>query len=127
MEFPPVPAVLLSPARAICRALPEASEMDTDVGVEFKVRRRIFAYVFAIADPQGKQFTMLSCRADPEEREALLAGGHPYFAPRHREDRLGVIIDDQSDWEELAELITTSYLIVAPAKLAALVETPPEP
>ena len=101
--------------------------MVTDAGFEFKVRRRTFAYLFAIADPQGRQFTMLSCRADPDEREALLAGGHPYFAPRHGEDRLGVIFDEHSDWDELAELITTSYLIVAPAKLAALVDAPPEP
>ena len=114
---------VLARARAVCLALPEATEVTNDVGTEFKVRRRTFVYVFAIVDPNGREITMMACRADPDEREAVLASGHPFFAPRGT-DRLGVVLEDTTDWDELAELMTTSYLLVAPAKLAALVEPP---
>ncbi|HEY2812382.1 MAG TPA: MmcQ/YjbR family DNA-binding protein [Acidimicrobiales bacterium] len=35
-----------------------------------------------------------------------------------------MIIDDNADWDEVAELITDSYCIQAPKKLAALVTRP---
>ena len=99
--------------------------MQTDVGTEFKIRRRTFAYVFAVEDPSGRVFTMLSCRAEPEEREVLLAIGHPFFAPRAGIDRIGVVLDQDTDWTEFSELVTESYRLLAPKQLAALVETPP--
>lgn len=125
MEFPAVSDTVLDRARSPCLALPESTEVQTDVGTEFKIRRRTFAYVFAVADRSGRVFTMLSCRAEPEEREVLLAIGHPYFAPRAGADRIGVVLDDNTDWTEFSELVTESYRLLAPKKLAALVETPP--
>ena len=98
--------------------------MQTDVGTEFKIRRRTFAYVFAVEDPSGRVFTMLSCRAEPEEREVLLAIGHPFFAPRgHRPDRCRARPTHRLD--RVSELVTESYRLLAPKQLAALVETPP--
>ena len=35
-----------------------------------------------------------------------------------------MILDDGTDWDEVAELLTDSYCIQAPAKLAGLVERP---
>lgn len=125
VEFPDVPAALLSRARAICLALPETTETPTSAGSEFRIRRRTFANVFAVEDPAGRHISMLVCRADPDEREALSAIGHPFFAPRSGVDRIGVVLGDSSDWVELAELITESYRILAPKKLSLLVEEPP--
>jgi len=125
VEFPGVSDDVLAPARAVCLALPETVEVATPPGSEFKIRRRTFAYVFAVEDPAGRVIPMLACRADPEEREALLAMGHPFFAPRSSVGRIGVVLEDTTDWTELAELITDSYRLLAPQKLAALVETPP--
>jgi len=125
VEFPAVPDDVLHRARSACLALPESTEVQTDVGTEFKIRRRTFAYVFAVADPSGRVFTMLSCRAEAEEREVLLAIGHPFFAPRGGVDRIGVVLDSGTDWTEFAELVTESYRLLAPKKLAALLETPP--
>ncbi len=125
VEFPSVPEALLDRARSACLALPESTEVQTDVGTEFKIRRRTFAYVFAVEDPSGRVFTMLSCRAEPEEREVLLAIGHPFFAPRAGIDRIGVVLDQDTDWSEFSELVTESYCLLAPKQLAALVETPP--
>lgn len=62
---------------------------------------------------------MLILRADPEERQALLSIGHPYFAPRAGGDGLGVRLTDRTDWEEVRELVIDSYRLLAPKKLVA--------
>lgn len=122
MDFPDVPPEVLAKLRPMCLALPEATETQNQVGYEFKIRRRIFAYLFAVEDPDGRQIVMLVCRADPLEREGLLGIGHPYFPPRSGTDRVGIVIEDGTDWTEIEELVTESYRLNAPKNLASLVE-----
>jgi hypothetical protein len=64
----------------------------------------------------------VTVRVDPEERKALLATGHPFFAPRAGRDRIGLLLTDATDWEEIRELVTDSYRILAPKKLTALLD-----
>jgi hypothetical protein len=59
-------------------------------------------------------------RADPDEREELLSIGRPFFASRAGRDRIGVLLTDDTDWQEIRELVTDSYRILAPKKLTAL-------
>jgi hypothetical protein len=73
-------------------------------------------------DPAGKPVPLLVLRADPEERKALLAVGHPFFAPRAGRDRIGVLLTDDTDWEEIRELVIESYRVLAPKKLTALLD-----
>ena len=65
---------------------------------------------------------MIVLRADPDERDALLSIGHPFFAPRAGRDRLGVRLTDEPDWAEIRGLVTESYRRMAPKKLAALLD-----
>jgi hypothetical protein len=37
---------------------------------------------------------------------------------------VGLLLDDDTDWEELAELLTDSYCLQAPRELAAQVSRP---
>ena len=77
------------------------------------------------AAPDGSQITL---KADSLEREALLAQGGPYFVPAYVGDKgwLGIRLDDAGiDWEEAAELIATSYCLVAPKRLSQKVTRPP--
>ena len=76
----------------------------------------------AVEDPAGKPVTLLVLRADPDEREVLLSTGHPFFASRAGRDRIGVVLTDDPDWEEIRELVTESYRILAPKKLTALLD-----
>jgi hypothetical protein len=55
-------------------------------------------------------------------REALLSAGRPFFTSRAGRDRLGVLLTDDTDWEEIRELVTESYRILAPKKLTALLD-----
>ena len=70
-----------------------------------------------------KSVPLLVLRADLDEREALLSIGHPFFVPRRAgRDRIGVFLADDTDWEEIRELVTESYRLLAPKKLTALLD-----
>ena len=73
----------------------------------------------AVETPTGRLVPLLVLRADPDDREAMLSVGHPFFAPRAGRDRIGVRLTDQTDWEEIRELVTDSYRVLAPKKLTA--------
>ena len=70
----------------------------------------------------GKSRPLLVLRADPDEREALLSIGQPFFVPRAGHDRVGVWLTSDTDWEEIRELVTESYRVLAPKKLIALLD-----
>ena len=53
----------------------------------FDIRRRSFCLLVAMESSAGKSRPLLVLRADPDEREALLSTGHPFFVPR----RAGII------------------------------------
>ena len=72
--------------------------------------------------PLAKPLRCWCCGLDSDERKALLAGGHPFFPSRAGRDRIGVVLDDDTDWTEIRELVTDSYRILAPKKLSALLD-----
>jgi predicted DNA-binding protein (MmcQ/YjbR family) len=109
--------------RSLCLALPEAFERETWDHPTFRVgggRGKIFC----TAAPDGSHITL---KAEPLEREALLAQGGPYFVPAYVGDKgwLGIRLDDAgTDSEEAAELIATSYCLIAPKRLSKKVTRP---
>ena len=116
-------------ARTICLALPEVTVRVDEPRVtarsaahSFDIRRRSFCLLVAWESPTGQPVTLLVLRADPEEREALLSIGRPFFASRAGRDRIGVLLTDDTDWEEIRELVTESYRVIAPKKLTALLD-----
>ncbi len=76
----------------------------------------------AVEDPTGKPVPLLVLRAHPDDREALASIGHPFFASRAGRDRIGVLLTDDTDWEEIRELVTESYRVLAPKRLTALLD-----
>lgn len=73
-------------------------------------------------DPAGKPVSLLVLRARPDERRALLSTGYPFLASRAGRDRIVVVLADGTDWEEIRELVTESYRIIAPKKLSVLLD-----
>jgi hypothetical protein len=101
-----IPQEIQDRVRILCLALPEVtvhvdeSRSNTrSTAYSFDIRRRSFCLLVAAKDPTGKPIPRLVLRADPDDREALLSLGHPYFTPAggpssprgtaHREHRLG--------------------------------------
>ncbi len=120
--MPNVAEVALERTQAIAAQLPDVERSDNPLGCYFLVRRKIFAQVATTIGPGGQPATIVAMRPDPEEREALIAVGHPYFSRGTWDERLGriaVVIDATTDWNEIAELVTDSYRLTAPKKLIA--------
>ena len=115
-------------------SLPDAREEQAWVGTRWRVRNHTFAHVLAIADGWPPAYvaaagspgpvTVLTFRSGGEELGALAAAGRPFFKPEWWDDIVGLEIDDSTDWDEVAELVTDSYCLLAPAKLVRLVDRP---
>jgi hypothetical protein len=124
-----VPEDIVERVRALCLALPEVTvRVDHSLtsarstAYSFDIRRRSFCLLVARESRTGKPLPLLVLRADPDEREALLSMGRPFFAPRAGPGRIGVLLAAETDWKEIRELVTESYRILAPKKLSALLE-----
>ena len=106
--------------RAICLALPEATEKQAWGDPTFRVRDKIFAM-----EKRGDGRISLWCKAPPGSQE-ILVGADPelFFVPPYVGSKgwIGVRLDRNPDWEEVAEVVKRSYRLIAPKRLAATVE-----
>jgi hypothetical protein len=111
--------------------LPEAYEEQAWVGTRWRIGKETFAHVLMIADgwppvyaraagTNGPAcvltFQSLGPRVDPETFSRA-----PYFRPLWRPDILGRVVEARDDWADIAKLLTASYCLLAPRKLAATV------
>jgi hypothetical protein len=108
----------------ICLALAEAVREDSGHHAAFRVRRRTFAYW--LDDHRGDEGIVgLVCKARWGEAEALVvAEPERFYTPAYLGPRswVGLRLDGaEVDWTEVTDLVTESYLLVAPKRLAALV------
>jgi hypothetical protein len=124
-----VPKDIFERVSTLCLALPEVT-VRVDLSLtrarstahSFDIHRKSFCLLVARESPTGRSVPVLVLRADPDERDALLSIGHPFFAPRNNRDRIGVRLSDDTEWEEIRELVTESYRRLAPKKLTALLD-----
>ncbi|MGI8689799.1 MAG: MmcQ/YjbR family DNA-binding protein [Thermomicrobiales bacterium] len=105
--------------RAICLTLPEATEKVTwgDVPT-FRVRDKISTMQHNV---DGR--TALWCKAPPGAQDAFV-GSDPkrFFVPPYvgHHGWIGVWLDRELDWDEIAALIEDGYRMTAPKRLVAL-------
>jgi predicted DNA-binding protein (MmcQ/YjbR family) len=108
---------------AICAELPEAEREPAGEHAAFRVRGRTFAYF--LDDHHGDGIVGLVCKVAPGEADALVeADPERFYRPAYLGPRgwLGLRLDREPvDWDEVADLVTGSFRLVAPARLAALV------
>jgi hypothetical protein len=127
-----VPPEILDRLRQICLGLPEAYEEPAWVGIRWRIRKRTFAHALTV-DPEhqvvigraagtDEPVCLMTFRAAGAELEALVRSGHPFFKASWGENVVGIVFDDDVDWDEIAELLTDSYCVLAPKRLAATVE-----
>lgn len=106
--------------RGLCLALPGATErLSHGEPAWFAGDKKLFV---SYADHHHDNRVALWCACETAERDALVAG-HPdrYFVPPYVGHRgwLGAWLDVAADWEELAELVTEAFRLVAPRRLLA--------
>jgi hypothetical protein len=107
-----------------CLALPEVTEEQAWTGRRWVVRKKNFAHVFALHDKDGAVVTIMAFRSPDEERSVLVASGHPFFFLGWGRNAVGMVLEDETDWDEVRELVTESFCLSAPQKLVALVDRP---
>jgi predicted DNA-binding protein (MmcQ/YjbR family) len=122
-EYADVPGGILAELRAACGGLPEVVEEQAWAGMRWRVRTRTFAHVLTLDSPTGPT-TVMTFRSQGDELDVLRHSGHPFFRPGWGRDTVGMVLDGATDWEEVTELVTESYCILAPKKLVALVDRP---
>jgi hypothetical protein len=133
-EHADVPDEIVAALRSVCLGLPEVHEEEAWVGTRWVIRKKNFAHVLTIdsgwppayASAAGTDgpATVLTFRSSGPELDALGNAGHPYFRPVWFHDIAGMVLEDGVDWDVVAELVRHSYCVMAPKKLAALVEPP---
>lgn len=106
--------------RAICLALPEASERPSHGAPAFFAGKQ-----FVMLWPAGHHehgFPHLWAAAAPGVQPELVAADpQRYFRPPYVGQRgwVGMRLDGDVDWQEVAEICRDAYLAVAPARLRA--------
>jgi hypothetical protein len=113
-------------------ALPQAYEVDAWTGIRWRIRTKTFAHVMVaqagyessfrdvtgVADPT----TILTFRATGDELLALSHSGPPFYEPPWSPTIVGMVIDESTDWGEVADLVRESYRVCAPQKLVRLLD-----
>jgi predicted DNA-binding protein (MmcQ/YjbR family) len=104
----------------ICAALPEAERALHGRHAQFRVRGRTFAYF--LDDHHGDGRVALNAKAPEGAAEALIeAEPGRFHRPAYLGHRgwIGLHLDvGEIDWDEVAGVVTESYVLVAPKRLA---------
>ncbi len=118
----PSTASLADRLRAICLAFPEVTERPSHGAPTWFVRgKKSFVTLWADGH-HDHQFPHLWCAAPPGAQPALVAAEPArFFRPPYVGGRgwIGVRLDRDIDWTEIAEICQDAYRVIAPARLVA--------
>ena len=110
----------------ICLALPEAEREYNGQHASFRIRKRVFAYY--LDDHHGDGIVAVTCKVLPGDNAALTASDPKrFYIPSYVGPRGWVALRldvGKIDWDEVGELLTHSYVQIAPKRLAAQVKLP---
>jgi hypothetical protein len=108
----------------ICLSLPRATRESKNEHAAFLVGKKVFAYY--LDDHHGDGIVSVCCKALAGENKFLVdANPEKFYMPAYIASRgwVGLRLDlPKVDWTEVKELVRGSYMQIAPARLAALVE-----
>jgi len=107
--------------RRICLAFPEAAErpFGGHTAPAFRVRDKLFLHCH-------EDGSAITCKAAPGEQDLLVASDPGrFFVPAYvgHKGWVGVRIDGEVDWSEIAELAEDSYRLIAPRSVVARWDT----
>jgi hypothetical protein len=114
-------AEALKRVRAICLALPETNERPSHGSPAFFVRDRKTLAMF-LDNHHGDGRLAIWCPAPPGvQGELVRQEPDRFFVPAYVGHRgwLGVRLDVDVEWDEVADIVEDAYRLVAPKKLVA--------
>ena len=118
----------LAQLRQVCLALPEVTEKMAWGEPTFRVRDRMFAMFTDNHHGDGR--VALWCKAPPGVQE-ILVGADPkrFYVPPYvgHKGWIGVRLDINVDWDEVAGIVDDAYRMTVPKRLAAVLQRSTEP
>jgi hypothetical protein len=123
---PAAPNPRLARVTKICLALPQATVEYKGSHAAYLVGKKTFAYF--LNDHHGDGIVAVTCKVLPGDNTALIAADPArFYLPAYIGPRgwvaLRLDLEKQigkTDWDEVSELIQTSYRLTAPRRLVAL-------
>ncbi|MDW3204726.1 MAG: MmcQ/YjbR family DNA-binding protein [Alphaproteobacteria bacterium] len=100
--------------------LPEASEKLAWGNPTFRVRDKIFAM-----EKRGDGRASVWCKAPPGSQDVLVsADPERFFVPPYvgHKGWVGMRLDEDPNWSEVAAIVRRSYRLIAPKRLASRVD-----
>jgi len=122
-----MPPSVLARLRKAALTLPESHEVEAWGTSTFRIRKgKIFAMYAASSTHAGAGRTGVWIKATQMNQQLML--GHApdrFFFPPYvgKGGWIGVFLDGRTDWPELAELLADGWRLVAPKKVAALLDS----
>ncbi len=108
----------------ICLALPEVTRWYNGQHAGFQVKKKNFAWF--LNDHHGDGMVAVTCKVIRGDNTALVAAQPDrFYMPAYVGSKgwVGLRLDVGAiDWDEVTELVTGSYGLVAPKRLAALLK-----
>jgi predicted DNA-binding protein (MmcQ/YjbR family) len=122
---------IVATLRKLCLQLPQAYEERAWTGTRWRVRKQTFAHVleirerwppaYAKAAKADGPIVIMTFRSPMVELDVHSFAQAPFFRPGWWSDIAGMVLDGNTDWDEVRALVTDSYRVMAPKKLSALV------
>lgn len=134
-----VPRHIVAKLDALCRDLPETRMEVAWTGVRWRVRTKTFAHVLMIHDGWPPVYAraakdvvrpssptcVMTFRSRGRTFEPAAFARPPFFHMLWPPDIVGLRLDGRTNWGEVRELVAVSFAVLAPLKLAKLIERKP--
>lgn len=130
IKRPHAPSAIVTRLRSATRKLPEAREEAAWLGVRWRIGKNTFAHVLVIdagwppayakAAATDGSACVLTFRSRPPEVDADAFRKDPLFKLMWFPDIAGMLLRDDTDWKDVAELVEASYRLLAPKRLTRL-------
>ena len=111
--------------RKLCLALPEAHEVEAWGAPTFRVKNKLFAMFANATNHTGGGRHGVWIKAAPGQQQMMVRNApEQFFVPPYvgKAGWVGVYLDGDAAWDELAELLRDSYKMTAPKKLLATLD-----
>jgi hypothetical protein len=128
-----IPPDVLHRLRLICLDLPEALEEPAWTGIRWCIDRKNFTHVLIVADGWPPAYAraagingpacVLTFRHPSAKLYAPRFASAPFFRPAWWPNIAGMILSNDTDWEEVGELILESYRLLMPRRLASHIQS----
>jgi len=133
-QRPTVPEPIVDRLRSICAGLPAVHEEQAWTGVRWVTGKQTFAHIVQISDGWPPAYcraagtdgpaSVLTFQSSGDELYALGNVGQPFFRPPWRPGIVAMLVHDATHWDEVQELLTESFCLLASKRLVERVNRP---